>query len=163
MIVSDDGYIITNNHVVRDADELEVMFFNGNRYSAKVIGADPKSDIAVIKVDAKDLRPISFGDSDRLRVGEWVMAIGSPLSEDLASTVTAGIVSAKGRSNVRLTDYEDFIQTDAAINPGNSGVLWSISMANWWASTPPSCRRAAASRASASQCRSKWRAMSWTC
>ena len=121
VIVSDDGYIITNNHVVRDADELEVMFFNGNRYSAKVIGADPKSDIAVIKVDAKDLRPISFGDSDRLRVGEWVMAIGSPLSEDLASTVTAGIVSAKGRSNVRLTDYEDFIQTDAAINPGNSG------------------------------------------
>jgi serine protease Do len=121
VIVSAEGYIITNNHVVRDADEIEVMFYNGNRLDAEIIGTDPKSDIAVIKVKANGLRPITFGDSERLRVGEWVMAIGSPLSEDLASTVTAGIVSAKGRSNVRLTDYEDFIQTDAAINPGNSG------------------------------------------
>ncbi|MFQ5630651.1 MAG: DegQ family serine endoprotease [bacterium] len=121
VIVSAEGYIITNNHVVRDADEIDVMFYNGNRVDAEIIGTDPKSDIAVIKVNTKGLRPMTFGDSERLRVGEWVMAIGSPLSEDLASTVTAGIVSAKGRSNVRLTDYENFIQTDAAINPGNSG------------------------------------------
>lgn len=121
VIVSKDGFILTNNHVIRDADEIEVLFHNGNRAEAEIIGTDPKSDIAVIKVKASGLQPIRFGDSERLRVGEWVMAIGSPLSENLASTVTAGIVSAKGRSNVRLTEYEDFIQTDAAINPGNSG------------------------------------------
>ncbi|MFQ5706588.1 MAG: DegQ family serine endoprotease [bacterium] len=121
VIVSADGYILTNNHVVQDADKVQVMLFGGKKIDAKVIGADAKTDIAVIKVDGDHLTPMELGDSDQLHTGEWVMAIGSPLSENLAHTVTAGIVSAKGRSNVGLADYEDFIQTDAAINPGNSG------------------------------------------
>jgi serine protease Do len=121
VIVSNDGYILTNNHVVREADRITVMLLGGKKVEAKIVGTDAKTDIAVVKVDASDLKPIVLGDSDKLRVGEWVMAIGSPLSQNLAHTVTAGIVSAKGRSNVGLADYEDFIQTDAAINPGNSG------------------------------------------
>ncbi len=121
VIVSPDGYILTNNHVVRDADKVKVMFIDGRKVDAEIIGTDAKTDIAVIKVKENNLTPIELGDSEQLRVGEWVIAIGSPLSENLAHTVTAGIVSAKGRSNLRLADYEDFIQTDAAINPGNSG------------------------------------------
>lgn len=121
VIVSADGYILTNNHVIDGADELEVMLMGGKRVTAKVIGADPKTDIAVVKVKEDGLQPMPLGDSDKLSVGEWVMAIGSPLSESLNHTVTSGIVSAKGRSQVGLADYEDFIQTDAAINPGNSG------------------------------------------
>jgi len=121
VIISEDGYILTNNHVIADADTIQVRMSEKKTYAAKIIGTDPKTDIALIKIDAKHLPTIKVGDSDQLRVGEWVLAIGSPLSENLEHTVTAGIVSAKGRSNLGLADYEDFIQTDAAINPGNSG------------------------------------------
>ncbi len=121
VIVSSDGYILTNNHVVADADTIQVRLMNEKTLPAKVVGTDPKTDIAVLKVDGKNLPAIKLGDSDKLHVGEWVLAIGSPMSPNLAHTVTSGIVSAKGRSNVGLADYEDFIQTDAAINPGNSG------------------------------------------
>lgn len=121
VIVSNDGYVLTNNHVIQDADSIFVRTFDGNRYPAEVVGADPKTDIAVIRIEAEELPAIPLGDSDDLQVGEMVMAIGSPMSENLAYTVTQGIVSATGRSNVGLADYEDFIQTDAAINPGNSG------------------------------------------
>ncbi len=121
VIVSEDGYILTNNHVVENADSIFVRTYDGERYTAEVIGTDPQTDIAVIKIDAKHLKAITIGNSDDLQVGEIVLAVGSPMSENLAYTVTQGIVSAKGRSNVGLTDYEDYIQTDAAINPGNSG------------------------------------------
>ncbi len=121
VIVTADGYILTNNHVIDGADVVYVRTSDNQKIDAKVIGSDPKTDIAVIKVNVKGLKPIVMGDSDKLRVGEWVIAIGSPLGENLARTVTQGIVSAKGRANVGLADYEDFIQTDAAINPGNSG------------------------------------------
>ncbi len=121
VIVTADGYILTNNHVIDGADAVYIRTFDNRKIDAKVIGKDSKTDLAVIKVNAKDLKPIVIGDSDKLRVGEWVIAIGSPLGENFARTVTQGIVSAKGRANVGLADYEDFIQTDAAINPGNSG------------------------------------------
>jgi serine protease Do len=121
VIVSADGRILTNNHVIDDVDSIIVRTFNGERYTAKLLGADPKTDVAVLKIDAQNLDYLKIGDSDSLHVGEMVLAVGSPLSENLAYTVTQGIVSAKGRSNVGLADYEDFIQTDAAINRGNSG------------------------------------------
>jgi serine protease Do len=119
VVVSSDGYILTNNHVVADADEVTVALGSGRELSAKVVGTDPMSDLAVIQVRENDLPAATLGDSDQLRVGEWVVAAGNPFG--LSGTVTAGIVSAKGRSNVRIAEYEDFIQTDAAINPGNSG------------------------------------------
>ncbi|MGE5301529.1 MAG: DegQ family serine endoprotease [Acidobacteriota bacterium] len=119
VIVSPDGYIITNNHVVEQADEVRVTLLDKRSYRAKVIGADPKTDVAVVKIDARDLPTIRWGDSDRLQVGEFVLAIGNPFG--LSHTVTMGIISAVGRANVGIADYEDFIQTDAAINPGNSG------------------------------------------
>ena len=122
VIVSSTGYILTNNHVVADADELTVELSDGRKFPAKVIGADPKTDIAVVKIDAKDLPAVTFADSDKLRVGDVVFAVGNPL--DVGETVTMGIVSAKGRNVGILADvrgYEDFIQTDAAINMGNSG------------------------------------------
>ena len=121
VIVSSDGYILTNNHVVENADSIYVRTFTNKEYNAKVIGTDPKTDIAVIQIKADNLPYLAFGDSDSLMAGEIVMAVGSPMSENLAYTVTQGIVSATGRSNVGLADYEDFIQTDCAINPGNSG------------------------------------------
>ena len=121
VIVSADGFILTNNHVVADADEITVRLMDDRDLKAKVVGTDKDSDVALIKVEAKDLPAVRFGDSDKLDVGEWVVAIGSPFSENLAHTVTAGIVSAKGRTQVGIVDFEDFIQTDAAINPGNSG------------------------------------------
>jgi serine protease Do len=121
VIVSRNGYIVTNNHVVANADSIRIRTLDNTVYPAKLIGADPSTDIAIIKVEGRDFPAITLGDSDRLRVGEWILAIGSPLSENLANTVTMGIVSARGRSNVGLIDLEDFIQTDAAINPGNSG------------------------------------------
>lgn len=121
VIVTEDGYILTSNHVVADADVVYIRTFDNRKLEAKVVGKDPKTDLAVIKVNEKGLKPVEIGDSDQLRVGEWVIAIGSPLGENLARTVTKGIVSAKGRANVGLAEYEDFIQTDAAINPGNSG------------------------------------------
>jgi len=119
VIVSPDGYILTNNHVVEGADSVSVKLSDNRTFDAKVVGTDPKTDVAVLKIDAKGLTTAKLGDSDALQVGEWVAAVGNPFG--LTSTITAGIVSAKGRSQVAITDYEDFIQTDAAINPGNSG------------------------------------------
>lgn len=128
VIISSDGYIVTNNHVIDDADEVQVTLENNRTYVAEVIGTDPTTDIALIKVKAKDLPFVNYGDSDALRVGEWVLAVGNPFAQgsryDLTSTVTAGIVSAKARSiNIIGGTYgiESFIQTDAAVNPGNSG------------------------------------------
>lgn len=119
VIVSGDGYILTNNHVVEGAQKITVVLENENKYPAKVIGADPQSDVAVIKIEGNDLPTATFGDSDKLRVGQWVIALGNPFQ--LMHTVTAGIISARGRSDIGLAEYEDFIQTDASINPGNSG------------------------------------------
>lgn len=119
VIVSADGLILTNSHVVKDADEINVNLSDKRSFKAKVIGADPESDIAVVKIDAKGLPTATLGDSTKLRVGEIVLAVGNPFG--LNRTVTSGIVSATGRANVGIIDYEDFIQTDAAINPGNSG------------------------------------------
>lgn len=121
VIISTDGYIITNNHVIDGADELEVTLNDNRKFEAKLIGTDPATDIALIKIEAKDLPTIPFGDSEKLKVGEWVLAVGNPFN--LTSTVTAGIVSAKGRSIPSLdkSKIESFIQTDAAVNPGNSG------------------------------------------
>ncbi len=121
VIVSKDGYILTNNHVIQKADTINVRLLDGRTFPAEVVGVDPKTDLALLRVDADNLPVIQLGNSDELQVGEWVMAIGSPLSPNLAHSVTRGMVSAKGRSNVGIADYEDFIQTDAAINPGNSG------------------------------------------
>ncbi|RYF73134.1 MAG: PDZ domain-containing protein, partial [Cytophagaceae bacterium] len=134
VIISKDGYIVTNNHVVQDADEVEVIMTDKRSFKAKVVGTDPLTDLAVVKIEATNLPSITLGDSDGLKLGEWVLAVGYPL--DLESTVTAGIVSAKGRGIGILsrnqqpqqpgakpvdTPIESFIQTDAAINPGNSG------------------------------------------
>lgn len=127
VIVSSEGYIVTNNHVIEDAAEIEVILNDNSTYTATVIGTDPSTDIAVLKIDAKNLQPIPLGNSDDLRIGEWVLAVGNPFN--LTSTVTAGIVSAKARNINLLSDrsrqtavpIESFIQTDAAVNPGNSG------------------------------------------
>lgn len=119
VVVSPDGYIITNNHVVEQSDEIRVIMYDKQNYEGKIVGSDPKTDIAVIKISAKNLPAIKWGDSDHLEVGEFVLAFGNPFS--FGHTVTMGIVSAVGRANVGIADYEDFIQTDAAINPGNSG------------------------------------------
>ena len=129
VIIRNDGYIVTNNHVVNGASAVKVVLNNNKEYEARIIGTDPATDVAIIKIDAENLPTIEFGDSDKLRLGEWVLAIGSPLN--LRSTITAGIVSAKGRSmggysgrgeNAENTaKIESFIQTDAAVNPGNSG------------------------------------------
>ncbi len=119
VIVSSDGYIITNNHVVEKADELTVLFGDKRKYPATLIGTDPKTDLAVIKVELTGLPTLPWGDSSTLQVGEMVLAVGNPFG--LNQTVTMGIISAVGRANVGIVDYENFIQTDAAINPGNSG------------------------------------------
>lgn len=124
VIISEDGYIITNNHVVEGADKIKIKLADGREFEAvKIKGkkylSDPKTDLAVLKIKGKNLPYAKLGDSDRIKVGEWVLAIGSPFG--FSQTVTAGIISATGRSKVGITDYEDFIQTDASINPGNSG------------------------------------------
>ena len=124
VIIRQDGYIVTNNHVVSGASKIEVTLNNNKTYEATVVGTDPATDVALIKIDASGLPVLQFADSDKLRLGEWVLAIGSPLGEELRSTITAGIVSAKGRSmpnNDGEFKIESFIQTDAAVNPGNSG------------------------------------------
>jgi len=118
VIVSADGYVLTNNHVVNGADVIKITLADGRELTAKVVGTDPQSDLAVVKVDAKDLPAITFSDSDKLEVGDRVLAIGNPFG--IGQTVTSGMVSGLGRATMGL-DYEDFIQTDAAINPGNSG------------------------------------------
>ncbi len=125
-VVSKDGYILTNTHVVEGADKVEVQLLDHRRFSAKVVGTDPLTDVAVLKIDARDLAPAMLGNSDAARVGEWVLAVGNPLGENLTFTVTSGIISAKGRGRLALpnataSSIQDFIQTDAAINPGNSG------------------------------------------
>ncbi|MBC8440318.1 MAG: DegQ family serine endoprotease [Deltaproteobacteria bacterium] len=117
-IISDDGYIVTNNHVIKDADQVKVILHDKTEYEATIIGTDPMTDLALIKIKAKKLVPLKFGSSSRTEVGSWVVAIGSPFG--LEQTVTAGIVSAKGRI-LGSGPYDDFIQTDASINPGNSG------------------------------------------
>jgi len=126
VIVSSEGYIVTNNHVIEGASEIEVILNDNSKYSAVLVGTDPSTDIAVLKIEAKGLRPMPLGNSDDIRVGEWVLAVGNPFN--LTSTVTAGIVSAKARNLNMLGDktrnnmsIESFIQTDAAVNPGNSG------------------------------------------
>jgi serine protease Do len=117
-VVSEDGYIVTNNHVIEGADSIEIEFFSGERLTAKLVGTDPKTDIALLKVESdKPLEFVSFGNSDLMRVGDWVMAMGNPLGQGFS--VSAGIVSARGRQ--LSGSYDDFIQTDAAINRGNSG------------------------------------------
>ena len=124
VIIRPDGYIVTNNHVVAGATKVTVTLNDDREYEATVVGTDPATDVAIIKVDATGLPTIPMGDSDQLRLGEWVLAIGSPLGQQLRSTITAGIVSAKGRSmpdNSGQFKIESFIQTDAAVNPGNSG------------------------------------------
>jgi serine protease Do len=118
-IIASDGYILTNNHVVGEADKITVRLADKREFSAKVVGTDPQSDVALIKIEAKGLPVLPLGNSDALEVGEWVIAIGNPF--ELNQTVTVGVVSAKGRNRMGITDYENFIQTDAAINPGNSG------------------------------------------
>jgi serine protease Do len=125
-IVSPDGYILTNNHVVQGADKVTVRLLDNREFTARIVGTDPSTDVAVIKIDARGLSTVSFGNSDSTRIGEWVLAIGNPLGEAFTFTVTAGIVSAKGRlldglQQVPGYSIQDFIQTDAAINPGNSG------------------------------------------
>jgi serine protease Do len=118
VIVTKDGYILTNNHVVDDADQVKVALQDGREFTAKVVGKDPKSDVAVVKIDAKELPALKMADSDKIEVGDIVLAVGNPFG--IGQTVTMGMVSATGRATLGL-DYEDFIQTDAAINPGNSG------------------------------------------
>jgi serine protease DegQ len=119
VIVSANGYILTNQHVVEAADEIQVALANGQTVPARVVGADPETDLAVLKIDASDLPAITFAQIDSLNVGDWVLAVGNPFG--VGQTVTAGIVSALGRTHLGINTFENFIQTDAAINPGNSG------------------------------------------
>jgi S1-C subfamily serine protease len=119
VIVSGDGYILTNGHLIREADEIQVTLRDGRQTTARVIGTDPDTDLAVLKIELTDLPSIPLGDSEALRVGDVVLAIGNPYG--FGQTVTQGIVSATGRKRLGITTFEDFIQTDAAINPGNSG------------------------------------------
>ena len=125
VIISEDGYVITNNHVVQDAETINVVLNDKRSFVARLVGNDPSSDLAVIKIEADGLEPLQFGNSDEVKIGEWVLAVGNPFN--LTSTVTAGIVSAKAR-NINIlgnkmsnAPIESFIQTDAAVNPGNSG------------------------------------------
>lgn len=118
-LLSDKTYILTNNHVVEGADKIRVQFQDGREFDAEIVGTDPKSEIAVIEIEVGGLPALQWGDSSKLEVGEWVVALGNPFG--LSHTLTVGVVSAKGRTSLGISDYEDFIQTDAAINPGNSG------------------------------------------
>ena len=119
VIISPEGYIVTNNHVVEESTDITVTTFDGKEHPAKVVGTDPKTDLAVIKIEGDKLPFISWSVQESIRVGDLVLAVGSPFG--LTSSVTMGIISAMGRGNVGITEYEDFIQTDAPINPGNSG------------------------------------------
>ena len=119
VIVSADGYLLTNNHVIDGADDIEVMLTDGRQARAKLVGTDPETDVAVLKIELDKLPTISFGDAEKLQVGDVVLAIGNPF--DVGQTVTSGIVSALGRNKLGINTFENFIQTDAAINPGNSG------------------------------------------
>lgn len=118
-VLSNKSYVLTNNHVVENSDRVQVTLQDGREFEAKITGRDPHSDLAVIELAVGGLPVLNFADSSKLEVGEWVVAIGNPFG--LSHTLTAGVVSAKGRTSIGINDYEDFIQTDAAINPGNSG------------------------------------------
>ena len=121
VFVRSDGYIVTNNHVIEDASELRVVLFDGRELDAEVVGADPFSDLAVLRVDGDDFPTVSFGEAEEVRVGQWVLAFGSPLNPDLSNTVTSGIISSLGRYSGGNNSISNYIQTDAAVNPGNSG------------------------------------------
>lgn len=120
-VIVEQGYVITNNHVIEDAEEIKIVLHDKREFKASLVGSDSKTDIAILKIDEKNLPEAKLGNSDQLRVGEWVLAIGSPFSTRLGNTVTHGIISGLGRSGMQLTTYENYIQTDASINPGNSG------------------------------------------
>jgi serine protease Do len=124
VIIDPNGYIVTNHHVIAEAKEIRVILNDRRAFSAKVVGSDEKSDLAVVKIDAQNLRSASWGDSSKLQVGEYALAIGNPFG--LTETVTLGIISAVGRANVGIADYEDFIQTDAPINREITGGRWRI-------------------------------------
>ncbi|MCA9602586.1 MAG: trypsin-like peptidase domain-containing protein, partial [Myxococcales bacterium] len=119
IVVRSDGHILTNNHVVENADRIDVRLHDGRTFRAQVVGRDPASDLAVIKIDVKNLPAAKFADSDRAEIGEWVVAIGSPFGLDYS--VTSGVLSAKGRGSMGASEIGDYLQTDASINPGNSG------------------------------------------
>jgi serine protease Do len=126
-IISEDGYILTNNHVVGDVDKITVGLKDGRTFAnAKLIGTDPDSEVALIKIEGHNFPVLPMGDSGKADIGDWVIAIGNPFG--LNETVTVGVISAVGRSNVHIAAYEDFIQTDAAINPGNSGATWGLDL-----------------------------------
>ncbi|MFO7842138.1 MAG: DegQ family serine endoprotease [Fidelibacterota bacterium] len=120
-VIVENGYVVTNNHVIENAEEIKIVLHDKREFDAEVAGTDPKTDIAILKIDDKRLPNANLGNSDELRVGEWVLAIGSPFSTRLGNTVTHGIVSGLGRSGMQLSSIENYIQTDASINPGNSG------------------------------------------
>ncbi len=122
VIISPEGYILTNNHVVDGATDVQVTLSDKREFKARVIGTDPKTDVAVLKIDANSLTPLTIGDSSKVEVGDVALAIGDPFG--VGQTVTKGIISAKGRGGLGIEDYEDFLQTDAPINPGNSGARW---------------------------------------
>ena len=119
VVITSNGHILTNHHVIEDADEVLVTLADNSRHKAEVVGIDSPSDLAVLKIDAGNLQPAEFGDSSQLAIGQWVLAVGNPLG--LERTVTLGIISATGRCDLGVNDYEDFIQTDASVNSGNSG------------------------------------------
>ena len=161
-VISTDGYILTNHHVVDGADTVQVRLSDRREYDAKVVGSDKRSDLALLKVEAKGLPVVTFGNPGELKVGEWVVAIGSPFGLDYS--VTAGIVSARGRSlpTEDNENYVPFIQTDVAINPGNSGGPLFNLKGEVWASIPRSIPAAAAPSGCRSRFRSRWRSMWWT-
>jgi serine protease Do len=119
VIVSPEGYILTNNHVVDGATDVKITLSDKREFKARVVGADPKTDVAVLKIDASNVTPLTIGDSSKVEVGDVAIAVGDPFG--VGQTVTKGIISAKGRGGLGIEDYEDFLQTDAPINPGNSG------------------------------------------
>ncbi|MBZ5635877.1 MAG: trypsin-like peptidase domain-containing protein [Acidobacteriia bacterium] len=119
VIVNSDGYILTNSHVVAGADEIKISLGDKREFKGRIVGTDPKTDVAVVKIEAKGLPTLTFGDSSKVQVGEFALAVGNPFG--IGQTLTMGIISATGRRGLEIEDYEDFIQTDAAVNPGNSG------------------------------------------
>ena len=154
VVATRDGFVLTNNHVVQAADEIAVALSDGRQFEAKLVGADPESDLAVLKIEARDLPAITFGRSDSLQVGDVVLAIGNPF--DVGQTVTMGIVSALGRTNLGINTFENFIQTDAAINQGNSGGALVDSNGNLVGINTAIFSRTGARSASASRFLRRW-------
>ena len=145
VVVSSDGFVLTNNHVIDGAREITVTLPDKREFKGTIVGTDPKSDLAVVKIEGQNLPTVTWGDASKLQVGEFVLAVGNPFG--LNSTVTLGIVSAIGRGRMGITQYEDFIQTDAAINPGNSGGALVNTKENWWGSILRSSPKPVAIRA----------------